>query len=69
MDFFGGDRRGARARGPPVGHVTETGKRFVITGGTGRFAKTSGPAGISAQIDTARNLNAHMRLTIIGTIQ
>jgi hypothetical protein len=42
---------------------------IAVTGGTGRFANASGSGGISAQINTARNFNAPMLMTIIGTIQ
>jgi hypothetical protein len=55
-----------------TGEVTRGGAltgSVAITGGTGRFANASGSGGISAQINTARNFNAPMRMTIIGTIQ
>jgi hypothetical protein len=55
-----------------TGEVTRSGAltgSIVITGGTGRFANASGSGGISAQINTARNFNAAMLMTIIGTIQ
>jgi hypothetical protein len=55
-----------------TGEVTRSGAltgSIVVTGGTGRFANASGSGGISGQINTARNFNAPMRMTIIGTIQ
>ncbi len=55
-----------------TGEVTRSGfltGSVVVAGGTGRFANASGSGGISAQINTARNFNAPMRLTIIGTVQ
>jgi hypothetical protein len=55
-----------------AGEVTRGGALtggVAVTGGTGRFANASGSGGISAQIDTARNFNVPMRMTIIGTVQ